>query len=94
MVGEVAAWQEHRGTSAMPVNWRFLTEVARIKLKSLYPSIQWFKDNSSAAGAGYAADTFPPGKKTIVSPRKTSTNSFIPYWLCKRRTFVRRQSFA
>ena len=40
MVHEVAAWQEHRNGSAKPVNWRFRTEDARIKLKSLYPSIQ------------------------------------------------------
>ena len=40
MVSGVAAWQEHRNASAKPVNWRFRTEDARIKLKSLYPSIQ------------------------------------------------------
>ena len=40
MAGEVAAWQEHRGTSAMPVNRRFRTEDARIKLKPLHPTIQ------------------------------------------------------
>ena len=40
LVGEVAAWQERRYASAKPVNWRFRTEDARIKLKSLYPSIQ------------------------------------------------------
>ena len=40
MVSEVAAWQEHRNASAKPVNWRFRIEDARIKLRSLYPSIQ------------------------------------------------------
>ena len=40
IVSEVAAWQEHRNASAKPVNWRFRTEDARIKLKSLYSSIQ------------------------------------------------------
>ncbi len=40
MISEVAAWQEYRNASAKPVNWRFRTEDARIKLKSLYPSIQ------------------------------------------------------
>ncbi len=40
MVSKVAAWQECRNVSAKPVNWRFRTEDARIKLKSLYPSIQ------------------------------------------------------
>ena len=34
MVSEVAAWQEYRNTAAKPVNWRFRTEDARIKLKS------------------------------------------------------------
>ena len=37
LVGEVAAWQERRNASAKPVNRRFRTEAARIKLKSLYP---------------------------------------------------------
>ena len=37
---EVKAWQERRNREAVRVNWRFTTEDARIKLKSLYPSIQ------------------------------------------------------
>lgn len=37
---EVDAWQERRNQEAIRVNWRFTTEDARIKLKSLYPSIQ------------------------------------------------------
>ena len=37
---EVKAWQERRNREAARVNWRFTTEDARIKLKSLYPSIQ------------------------------------------------------
>ena len=37
---EVKAWQERRNREAVSVNWRFSTEDARIKLKSLYPSIQ------------------------------------------------------
>lgn len=40
MTREVAAWQEHRNASAKPVDWRFRAGNARIKLKSLYPSIQ------------------------------------------------------
>ena len=40
MVRQVGAWQRHRNASAKPVDWRFRTEDARIKLKSLYPSIQ------------------------------------------------------
>ncbi len=40
MVREVAAWQRHRNGSAKPVDWRFRTDDARIRLKSLYPAIQ------------------------------------------------------
>ena len=40
MTSEVAAWEDHRNASAKPVNWRFRAEDARVKLKSLYPSIQ------------------------------------------------------
>lgn len=36
---ELKAWQEQRNHKAVRVNWRFTTEDARIKLKSLYPSI-------------------------------------------------------
>jgi hypothetical protein len=37
---EVAAWQERRNAAATPVDWRFTTQDARIKLKRLYPSFQ------------------------------------------------------
>lgn len=37
---EINAWQKQRNDEKTPVNWRFTTEDARIKLKSLYPSIQ------------------------------------------------------
>ena len=37
---EVGAWQQQRNRDAIRVDWRFTTEGARIKLKSLYPSIQ------------------------------------------------------
>ena len=40
MCRETAAWQRQRNASAKPVDWRFRTEDARLKLKSLYPSIQ------------------------------------------------------
>jgi len=36
---ELKAWQVQRNDKAIRVNWRFTTEDARIKLKSLYPSI-------------------------------------------------------
>ena len=37
---EVTAWQDQRNHDAIRVDWRFTTEDARIKLKSLYPLIQ------------------------------------------------------
>ena len=37
---EIDAWQKQRNEEAVHVNWRFTTDDARIKLKSLYPSIQ------------------------------------------------------
>jgi DDE superfamily endonuclease len=40
LVHEVAAWEQARNADPRPVNWRFTTSDARIKLKRLYPSIQ------------------------------------------------------
>ncbi len=40
LVREVTAWQQARNADPRPVNWRFTTADARIKLKRLYPSIQ------------------------------------------------------
>jgi hypothetical protein len=37
---EVHAWQERRNAAARPVDWRFTTADARIKLKRLYPSLE------------------------------------------------------
>ena len=37
---EVDAWQDQRNLDMARVDWRFTTEDARIKLKSLYPAIQ------------------------------------------------------
>ena len=37
---ETAAWQAQRNRDAVRVDWRFTTADARIKLKSLYPSIR------------------------------------------------------
>ena len=37
---ETKAWQNRRNQEAVRVNWRFTTEDARIRLRSLYPSIQ------------------------------------------------------
>ena len=35
---EVAAWVHERNRTARTIDWRFITEEARIKLKRLYPA--------------------------------------------------------
>ena len=40
LMQETGVWQNQRNRDAIRVDWRFTTEDARIKLKSLYPSIQ------------------------------------------------------
>jgi hypothetical protein len=35
---EAAAWEAERNHAGRPINWRFTTDDARIKLKHLYPS--------------------------------------------------------
>ena len=37
---ETGAWEEQRNRDGTRATWRFTTQDARIKLKSLYPSIQ------------------------------------------------------
>jgi hypothetical protein len=37
---ELHAWERRRNCHKATVNWRFITDDARIKLKRLYPSIQ------------------------------------------------------
>lgn len=37
---QCTAWQNQRNQDRKPVNWRFKSKDARIKLKSLYPTIQ------------------------------------------------------
>lgn len=36
---EISAWQQHRNHRGAPINWRFTTEDARIKLFRLYPKL-------------------------------------------------------
>ncbi|MGZ8232631.1 transposase, partial [Methylobacter tundripaludum] len=36
---EIKAWQDKRNKKAIRVSWRFTTQDARVKLKSLYPAI-------------------------------------------------------
>lgn len=35
---EIKAWQDKRNQEGICVNWRFTTQDARVKLKSLYPT--------------------------------------------------------
>lgn len=37
---EISAWQEKRNAIARPMEWRFTTDDARIKLKKLYPTLK------------------------------------------------------
>lgn len=37
---EISAWQEKRNAIARPMEWRFTTEDARVKLKKLYPTLK------------------------------------------------------
>jgi hypothetical protein len=37
---EVSAWQEKRNAMVRPMDWRFTTEEARVKLKKLYPTLK------------------------------------------------------
>ena len=37
---ETRAWQDQRNCDSIRVDWRFTTQDVRVKLKSLYPSIQ------------------------------------------------------
>ena len=39
LASELAAWRTHRNTHNAKANWRFTTADARVKLKSLYPSL-------------------------------------------------------
>jgi predicted AAA+ superfamily ATPase len=36
---EVAAWQRARNNKSAKVNWQFIAEDARIKLRRLYPTL-------------------------------------------------------
>lgn len=38
---ETAAWSERRNKDARKIDWQFTTEDARVKLKRLYPQIQY-----------------------------------------------------
>ena len=60
--GEVEAWQKSRNRDAVRVNWRFTTEDARIKLRSICPSIQTCR----TTGSGYPSSLKPPNMEILV----------------------------
>jgi hypothetical protein len=37
---QVSAWQRERNQASVPMDWRFTTEDARMKLKRFYPIIE------------------------------------------------------
>ncbi len=39
MQKKVIAWQTHRNNNQAVINWQFINDEARIKLKRLYPTI-------------------------------------------------------
>src|SRR5262249_58245529 len=40
LVAEVAAWEQHRNTAQVKINWCFRAADAHVKLKHLYPQLQ------------------------------------------------------
>ena len=56
---EAAAWQAQRNRDGIRVDWRFTTADARIKLKSLYPSIQRWRTTRTAASSESVFASFP-----------------------------------
>ncbi len=41
LVSETTAWMHDRNVEHTTIDWRFTTADARIKLKPLYPAVQW-----------------------------------------------------
>ncbi len=41
---EIAAWESPRNQRQTKIHWQFGTEVARVKLKRLYPSVESIED--------------------------------------------------
>ena len=46
---EVAAWEEERNERGVEVQWRFTTADARIKLRRLYPTLQYWRTTSGSS---------------------------------------------
>jgi transposase len=49
---EISAWQAKRNQHHTKINWQFGTDLARIKLKRLYPSLQQSEETPPSKGGG------------------------------------------
>ena len=58
---EIAAWQDQRNRHQAKIDWQFGTDVARVKLKRLYPPLESAED--------------PVGPKKVSEPIKTSASA-------------------
>jgi DDE superfamily endonuclease len=58
---EIAAWQDQRNQHRAKIDWQFGTDVARVKLKRLYPPLESAED--------------PVGPKEVSEPIKTSASA-------------------
>ena len=52
VTSEVSAWQPHRSNLNATVNWQFTTDLARTKLKRLYPTLDVLHDISVTFNMG------------------------------------------
>ena len=72
---EAAAWQAQRNRDGIRVDWRFTTADARIKLKSLYPSIQRLRTTSPVVrkliGKGRDGYNRPSAGRSKGAPMRT-----------------------
>ena len=68
---ETRAWQDQRNRDGIRVDWRFTTSDARIKLKSLYPSIQALWTTSHHGGTEHRHGRSKiPHRQTPQSPKE------------------------
>ena len=66
-----ATWEERRNPRGAPMNWRFTTDAARVRLRSLYPPV--------LAGF-YTRHAPPPGRGSDFQHSCLSTHRPQPCW--------------
>ena len=66
---ETKAWQGQRNHDAIRANWRFTTQDARIKLKSLYPSIPQFNTDGLLGDCSSPLGRLLGSLSAILEPR-------------------------